>query len=524
MRLHTLARPAARLWLYFMAAALMGPPSGVAAADNPSRDPDAGKSTNLLARGTTVARSAEDRFGDTLNVLDFGADPTGRKDSAAAINATIAAALRGSKEPRSGVRYATRNIFVPCGFYKLMTPIMVWSVEGLTFGGAGACTVFLAGTPMTSPFDLNGVCQSTFQDFSISGDAPADVNTFQYGIYLYWDPKTSARPTTSVRFHNIAVGNGRFVDAFRAGSKPGIGSQVSETEWSNCLAQGLWKPGETTWWQTGFVMGDGRWANNLNHSIVQSEVTGVRYGVFNDSTNVSFRGGMIQHTESDLFAGNIAGYFVADGFRSEGSQRLLVQPWVSGPKQITLSNIEWRLGPDLAPDHYVIHSQGNGNLLLQNVSFEKEHPDLPCPKILHGNQRSSLILDGVSVSYCTPGDVIGRPAMGAVALVRGFLETGDKGGIKVFGDEIYGGDDGLAFGPWHLGEKGGDADTHLFRTSNGVLATDKGLQHSETATKPVCDAQHRGLSWFTQGNAGAKDIFEVCAKDASEGYQWRTLY
>ena len=45
-----------------------------------------------------------------------------------------------------------------------------------------------------------------------------------------------------------------------------------------------------------------------------------------------------------------------------------------------------------------------------------------------------------------------------------------------------------------------------------------------SATKPSCDATSRGLAWFTKGGTGAKDSFELCAKDAADSYAWRTLY
>jgi len=48
-----------------------------------------GSLDNIIATGSTEPRSASDRFGDIHNVLDFGADPTGLTDSAAAINAAV---------------------------------------------------------------------------------------------------------------------------------------------------------------------------------------------------------------------------------------------------------------------------------------------------------------------------------------------------------------------------------------------------------------------------------------------------
>jgi hypothetical protein len=56
------------------------------------------------------------------------------------------------------------------------------------------------------------------------------------------------------------------------------------------------------------------------------------------------------------------------------------------------------------------------------------------------------------------------------------------------------------------------------------LEVDGGIRLNTTATKPTCDASTRGTLWFTKGGAGTKDSLEVCAKDASDVYAWRTIY
>jgi hypothetical protein len=48
--------------------------------------------------------------------------------------------------------------------------------------------------------------------------------------------------------------------------------------------------------------------------------------------------------------------------------------------------------------------------------------------------------------------------------------------------------------------------------------------NKDNSGKPSCDATTRGTFWFTQGGAGVKDSAEVCAKDAANGFAWRTLY
>lgn len=55
------------------------------------------------------------------------------------------------------------------------------------------------------------------------------------------------------------------------------------------------------------------------------------------------------------------------------------------------------------------------------------------------------------------------------------------------------------------------------------IAGDGGLQYL-TGLKPVCDAAHRGTTYYTAGSSGVKDTFDVCAKDVSDVYSWRAIY
>lgn len=62
------------------------------------------------------------------------------------------------------------------------------------------------------------------------------------------------------------------------------------------------------------------------------------------------------------------------------------------------------------------------------------------------------------------------------------------------------------------------ADTVVI-SANGGLAG-----NTAAAGQPVCNASLRGQSWFVQGVTLTKDALQVCAKDATEAYAWRTLY
>mgnify|MGYP000229957329 CR=1 FL=1 len=56
------------------------------------------------------------------------------------------------------------------------------------------------------------------------------------------------------------------------------------------------------------------------------------------------------------------------------------------------------------------------------------------------------------------------------------------------------------------------------------LATSGGLRLNTSLAKPTCDAVQGGTLWYTLSGAGVKDAVEICAKDASSSYAWRTIY
>jgi type II secretory pathway component PulJ len=58
-----------------------------------------------------------------------------------------------------------------------------------------------------------------------------------------------------------------------------------------------------------------------------------------------------------------------------------------------------------------------------------------------------------------------------------------------------------------------------------TLEINGGLRLNTSVTKPTtCVAGIRGMFWVTENGTGVKDNVEVCAKDASNNYAWRTIY
>lgn len=55
-------------------------------------------------------------------------------------------------------------------------------------------------------------------------------------------------------------------------------------------------------------------------------------------------------------------------------------------------------------------------------------------------------------------------------------------------------------------------------SKDGLLRVNKG-----NAAKPTCNADNRGRIFFLDGASGAADVFEVCGKDATNAYSWKSI-
>ncbi len=57
-----------------------------------------------------------------------------------------------------------------------------------------------------------------------------------------------------------------------------------------------------------------------------------------------------------------------------------------------------------------------------------------------------------------------------------------------------------------------------------TLEVNGGLRLNTATSKPSCASGYRGAFWVTESGSGTKDAVEVCARDASSTYAWRTIY
>ena len=152
------------------------------------------------ATGGTVTRSLGARFADEINVLEYGADPTGVANSAPAFQAAINAA-------------AGRKVVAPLGTYLFNSGITYSGpvhIEGQGMGAGpgaaqqdGACTRFLCNYASPQLFDITTNRPCIFRDFMIDVNPGFRPAADGFGIRVAGDTSINA----NTRIENVAFNN-----------------------------------------------------------------------------------------------------------------------------------------------------------------------------------------------------------------------------------------------------------------------------------------------------------------------------
>lgn len=108
---------------------------------------------------------------DIVNVLNFGADPTGVVDSTAAFNLATKAATQGTGNLDSNI---PGGVYVPAGIYKISGTVFVHKGQHLYGVGSGGSKIDATGmTGFTGPVFRLGFSSTGVQDL---GDLPAEIS------------------------------------------------------------------------------------------------------------------------------------------------------------------------------------------------------------------------------------------------------------------------------------------------------------------------------------------------------------
>jgi hypothetical protein len=202
---------------------------------------DASQAT-VIATGGTTARTLANLFADVINVLDFGADPTGSSSSTTAIsNAITAANTAGGK-----------TVFFPAGHYLYTASAAISVGNGITLlGESPISSVIITNNAASNIFDLSGygariqtlgfqsnTTQTSGTFITLSG-AESSINDFR--IQNDFNGILVTGPIASIEngvFAQSSSGGKRII--FRCGdSAPSLSNIVFEAQTSNFPAAGL---------------------------------------------------------------------------------------------------------------------------------------------------------------------------------------------------------------------------------------------------------------------------------------------
>jgi Pectate lyase superfamily protein len=262
------------------------------------------------------------------NVRDYGATGNARTDDTAAINAAINAAT-GNASPAASVRSPAASVYLPPGVYKVTSDLLIQSVEGFAFAGAGAeLSILLAsGTGFkTAVLNIDGSAKSSFQGFSIIGDGTegSGNKALPNAINLTWTT-AAARSTTGNIFNDIYVRNLKFACGMRMGAPSGTTRQVDGTTIRDVIVAGAGNASYayTSLYLCGFYFGNGVTGNQYNYVAYNSSASGCRAAVYCDASGFEWYGGQPARNATEFQFVGAPAQTTIQGIQSQDSGQLL---------------------------------------------------------------------------------------------------------------------------------------------------------------------------------------------------------
>ena len=150
--------------------------------------------TNVIATGSTTARTLANRFADVVNVKDFGAVGNGVADDTVAIQAFFNSFTNGGTG------------FIPQGTYKITAPLtLTINPGGFSIEGAGAnSTIFAAASTFSSTNPvLSIVTAGTAAGFSLGNFAVQNAGSSSLTGFRFGNESPSANVIVGYQFSNV---------------------------------------------------------------------------------------------------------------------------------------------------------------------------------------------------------------------------------------------------------------------------------------------------------------------------------
>jgi Pectate lyase superfamily protein len=275
-----------------------------------------------------VTSSTQPQVPGWINVRDYGAAGNGTSDDTAAIKAAIKAAT-GSAAPGANIRFPSAGVYLPPGIYKVTSDLLIQSVEGFAFVGAGAeLTILLASGRgfSTAVLNIDGSASGSFRGFSMAGDGTegSGNKALPNAINLTWTT-AARRSTTANSFTDIYVRGLKFACGLRMGAPSGTGRQVDGATIIDVTISGAGAAqySYTTLYLYGFYFGNGVSANQYNYVTYNSSVSGCEVGVCCDASGFEWYGGQPAQNAIDFYFAGAPAQTAIQGIQSQDSGQFL---------------------------------------------------------------------------------------------------------------------------------------------------------------------------------------------------------
>lgn len=273
------------------------------------------------------------------NVMSYGAKGDGVTDDTAAFTRCVTAIL-GSANPVSNKRQPAGPMYIPAGTF-LIQPDQVQfvSVEGLRVYGAGQwrTTLLISGNG-TNGLLFDGMAFAHISDFGVQVNSGTCTN----GITIQWSGSgVSQRSTFGNVFQNVQVTNaaGAYVNAFNVGGSASNSNQNDGNVFVGCAAYGNWASGNSSTYQTGWLLGSGGAGNNLNHYFYGCNAQLVANAVNAKSVNFFWYGGESAGHDTVYLINNCYQNYAIVGVNTESCTRLVdYENATSVPGTLTLQD------------------------------------------------------------------------------------------------------------------------------------------------------------------------------------------
>lgn len=329
-------------------------------------------------------------------VLDYGADPSGVKDSTYAFQAALNDLL-GTANPATTTRIPKAPLHLPAGRFKITADLLIQSVMGFTLKGAGKELTILeaSGTGFSQAvINVDGSAWGTFEGFTILGDGTEQVSD---AITLQWS-SGAARSTTQNTFRDFTIRDLHCVNGFHAAGH----NQVDGTLIIGATISGAQNPG--TWsssgnWQAGILLGDGIEANNFDHYLLGVSASGWNYGLHCMASSFQHWAAEPAGNGIDFWVQGMVSTVTIRGVESEASGQLLKVAFGSSPGPLILDGFRFDCTQMTAPP---IQAYGYiGPLLIRSGQLDNQ-PAGVLPTIQTNGAGNNNLIDIDGLAFLVP--------------------------------------------------------------------------------------------------------------------------